>query len=370
MSKNLSGSPTIDAMLTALLATIGAFPLYWNVDQSREPKVDVTQFSFRPRNSTQVGNVCASDPPPHSNPGCKHWTQGLFPTIDDDGTALNGGVPQAGNLSAHLANIRETLPLWLPDPDWSGNAVLDFEAWTTVWELNVSPDSSTGPKTGWHAMRYQNYSRLLVEQDHPNWNATRVEAAAKAAFEAAATEWFVRTLEECKQIRPKAKWGFYGLPLGFTRPCSGSGMGMGCGYDGPTGATLRQQAEVKQLPIWKASTALYPSIYISDALRGNASWVRAYIANTIVESVHCAALAADPPLPVYAYGWDHYHAGVLELDAADLKATLEVSAANGASGVVWWGSSSATSNSSYWSWFSAIEGPLVKAWCAAREGGC
>ena len=30
------------------------------------------------------------DPPPHSNPGCRPWTQGLFPTIDDNGTWING----------------------------------------------------------------------------------------------------------------------------------------------------------------------------------------------------------------------------------------------------------------------------------------
>ena len=43
-------------------------------------------------------------------------------------------MPQSGNLSLHLDNITKTLPQWIPDPEWNGNAVLDFEAWTTGYK--------------------------------------------------------------------------------------------------------------------------------------------------------------------------------------------------------------------------------------------
>ena len=40
-----------------------AHPVFWNVDEAADPKVDVTAlFGFRPRNATQVGNACSNQP--------------------------------------------------------------------------------------------------------------------------------------------------------------------------------------------------------------------------------------------------------------------------------------------------------------------
>ena len=316
------------------------------VNEAAEPPVDVTQYGFRPRSSTQVGNSCAADPPPHSNAGCQHWTQGLFPTIDDDGTWNYGGVPQNADLDAHIRNINETLTLWLPDPAWTGNAVLDFEAWSPaqrpratpfvstprsscasrrrrdrracrddaaaatrlvrrachlrqVWDENNSPEN-------WHAKRYQNASKQLVAEAHPDWNASYVASQAKKEFEAAATNWFVATLKACKALRPAAVWGFYGLPNQCYGDCVGEGDAMKCGYDGPNATLERSWAEVNQLPIWEASDALFPSIYISPLDGPDQDVVRAKIRSTVGEAVRCGSLTSTPK-PVYPYGWDHFH---------------------------------------------------------------
>ena len=224
--------------------------------------MDVTQWGFTPRNWTQVGGSC-------STPGCKPWSQGIFPQIGDDGAVTNGGVPQAGNLSAHLAQLRAQLPAWIPDPDWAGNAVFDFEAWTTVWEQN------TGGKN-WHGKRYQDKSIALVKAANPTWPAAKVAAAAKEAFEAAATQWFVASLEAGRALRPKAKWGFYGLPENFLTPCSGAGADIKCSYDGPSAATYRAQS-ARQAKVWAASTALFPSVYLSQDLEGKPDEAQAYL---------------------------------------------------------------------------------------------
>ena len=354
-------------------AAAARFPLFWNVAEQEEPRVDVTEYGFEPRNATQVGNGCAGDPPPHSNAGCVPWTQGLFPTIGDDGRWLHGGVPQNADLDAHLAELRTTLPSWIPDADWSGNAVLDFEAWTTVWELNDG-------RGNWHGERYRNASRVLVAAAHPDWNATAVEAEAKRAFEGAATRWFVSTLQACRALRPRARWGFYGLPQAAFGGCVGSGAAMRCGFDGPDGAALRQQAEVRQLPIWRASDALFPSIYIPHSMAGKPDNVSAYIHSTVGEAVRCARLggaAADgvvvAPKPVFPYGWDHFHAPPSppsRVPTPFLLAQLQHSADAGAAGVVMWGSGVQASNASYWAWYMEEAGPAVFAWCQQREGGC
>jgi hyaluronoglucosaminidase len=178
-------SQTAYMLLLLVFLSISAaksFPQYWNVDESQAPLVDVTQFNFHSRNWTQVGNECSQPIP--SN--CSSWTQGLFPTISSDGTIINGGVPQNGNLTLHLEAITTQLPTWIPEKNWAGNAVLDFESWTTVWELNDSPGD-------WHSKRYQNYSIQLA-----NGNVVK----AMYDFQTAATEWFVQTLLLCRKLRP------------------------------------------------------------------------------------------------------------------------------------------------------------------------
>ena len=359
---------------TTTTTTTSSFPLFWNVDEATEPRVDVTRYGYAPRNATQVGNQCAADPPPHANAGCRPWTQGKFPTIDSDGHWINGGVPQNAHLEAHLAEIRATLPVWIPNASFDGNAVLDFEAWTTVWELN----NHTGD---WHSERYRNASRWLVSQAHPTWSAGAVEAAAKEAFQRAATQWFVETLNTCRALRPQARWGFYGLPQAATGDCVGSGAAMRCGFDGPHAALLRLQAEAAQLPIWQASDAIYPSIYIPHSMKGRHDVVQAYIRSTVGEAVRCARLAriADRnnglgfTRPVVPFGWDHFHAPpwpARRLPVSYVIAQLQGSADAGAAGVIFWGSAAAASNASYWGWFESEVGPQVRAWCERREGGC
>jgi hypothetical protein len=165
------------------------------------PSVNVTE-RFGAQNCTQVqcGPACTN--PPH----CKDWTMGLFPSLKGwhgkAGVPVNGGVPQAANLSAHLANLRETVVQFIPDPLWTGNAVFDFEEWTNIWDLMVDG----GPAGGWHSIYYQNYSIELERKAHPSWSESKLVAAAKESFETSATEFLVETLKTCNSLRPNAKW--------------------------------------------------------------------------------------------------------------------------------------------------------------------
>lgn len=151
-----------------------------------------------------------------------------MPQIHPDGTLMNGGVPQAGNLSRHLQLLRNGVLRWIPDPDWSGNAVLDFEAWDPIWVEN------TASACGYHGACYQEMSIKIVKAEHPGLNATQVAAEAERQFNDAALDWMIQTLRTCREIRPKAKWGFYGY---FYTP---------------------------QYPraLWEAMDAFYPQLYL------------------------------------------------------------------------------------------------------------
>ncbi|KAG8002826.1 Hyaluronidase-1 [Nibea albiflora] len=60
---------------------------------------------------------------------------GQYPYISRDGTKMNGGIPQLGDLSAHL-DLAESQMSSLLQPNFRGLAVIDWEEWRPLWERN------------------------------------------------------------------------------------------------------------------------------------------------------------------------------------------------------------------------------------------
>jgi hypothetical protein len=128
-------------------------------------------------------------------------------------TRVNGGVPQAANLSAALAAMATWVEAQVP-VGFDGLACLDQEEFTNVWELHCPPLSVSNG--GWDSNYGSNYcevSKDIVRAAHPGWNESAIEAVAKVEFEAAATEWLVGVLELSKSLRPRAKWGYWMFPV-------------------------------------------------------------------------------------------------------------------------------------------------------------
>ena len=177
------------ARSSSLLCDPLPYEIYWNVADQDPEGINLTAFSIFPARYTQTGDGC-------STPGCKRWSQGVFPTISSSGKKVNGGVPQNASLSEHLGTLTRDVVHWIPDPEWSGNAVLDFEAWTTVWELNTHGDD-------WHSRRYPEYSLELEAEEHPDWNDLEVYLHARKQFDTSALNFFAETLKTLTNLRPK-----------------------------------------------------------------------------------------------------------------------------------------------------------------------
>lgn len=337
----------------------GVFPIFWNVGgcsiydanqrcnaSTRDPlPVDVTTFGILPFNYTQT-NI----PTLHNSQNWQPDFRSLMPVValNGSGALINGGVPQNGNLSEFVRQLRVQVPGWIPDEQWSGNAVFDFEAWSTVWELN------TGADAGWHGQVYQNLSLQLVQAHHPTWTEAQVEAQAKVEFEAAATEWFVTALEVCSQIRPHAKWGWYGVPQGSAPVEFGQ----------------------RQLPIFLASGALYPSGYDYGDCSGSTSESKAhhkYVTTLVAQTVALAdkVFAARPgrsrPPPVYMFASEVCRAaGPPILTQQDLRTSLVAPYAAGATGVIIWGMPAGDmaevklNSTEYWANVKAVTGPIAQ----------
>ena len=85
-------------------------------------------------------------------------------------TAVHGGSPQLGNLTAHLEQWAADIERLFPDPATAAVVALDWEAWWPLWESN-EPDYN-----GTHYFIYGEVSRRLVRQREPGLGKAAVEA--------------------------------------------------------------------------------------------------------------------------------------------------------------------------------------------------
>ena len=108
---------------------------------------------------------------------------------------------QLVNIRDHLEQAKRDIMTRIPDPDYNGLVVIDWEPWRPLWERN------------WMAKKiYKIKSIELVRQRHADWPMTDLVLEAKDEFETAARAMFEQTIRLGKRLRPKALWGFYGFP--------------------------------------------------------------------------------------------------------------------------------------------------------------
>ncbi len=236
---------------------------------------------------------------------------GRYPYVDvDTGTEHNGVVPQRTDMTAHLLEVQADVARAIPDPRWDGFAVIDYEAWTPWWAHLTD--------------RYKDESRAIVRAIHPEWSASQVENRARLRFEEAARSFMLRTLNTCKQVRPRAKWGFWSYPKQEFRDDDAQWL-------------------------WDAQTAFYPSVYMQ--MQGvpdhhepglGQAYASAFVRNRLVARVRYARELAGAR-PVAAFAWPRYgHTNPNEwlrlrpLTGSDLAMMLGGPRLFGADGVILW----------------------------------
>ncbi|XP_012667376.1 hyaluronidase-1 isoform X1 [Otolemur garnettii] len=212
---------------------------------------------------------------------------GTYPYYTPAGEPVFGGLPQNASLDAHLAHTFQDILAAMPAPDFSGLAVIDWEAWRPRWAFNWDTKDI-----------YRQRSRALVQAQHPDWPAPWVEAAAQDQFQGAAQAWMAGTLQLGWALRPLGLWGFYGFPdcynYDFLSP----------NYTGQCPPGIQDQND--QLGwLWRHSRALYPSIYMPAALEGTGK-AQMYVRHRVGEAFRVAVAARDPNLPVLPYAQIFY----------------------------------------------------------------
>ena len=81
------------------------------------------------------------------------------------------------NVDAHLSQVRKDVEYYVPDPNFTGLAVIDWEAWRPIFERN---HYNIGMRI------YIQKSEELVRRAHPDWSEDKVKREAAEEFETAA----------------------------------------------------------------------------------------------------------------------------------------------------------------------------------------
>lgn len=246
---------------------------------------------------------------------------GLYPHITPQGEAVFGGVPQNASLKEHLWQVDNDLRSYMPNRLFHGLAIVDWERWRPLWDRN------------WDSKHvYWDASRVLVRQRHPDWEPQQVEREARAQFEAAARAYMEDTLALASRERPGGLWGFYGFPCCYNYQYKNLTLN----YTGECPALELQRNDALQW-LWKASSALYPDIYLELGLRGRAREAQLYSRHRVLEAMRVREQVAPTPPPVLPYARIAYTYSLEFLSQEILVRTIGESVSLGSAGVVLWG---------------------------------
>ncbi|KAM4748884.1 hyaluronidase-like [Rhinophrynus dorsalis] len=250
-----------------------------------------------------------------------HTHLGYYPYYTDEGDPVNGGVPQNESLTKHLRRAEHDINKLIPNKDFQGLGVIDWENWRPQWDRN------------WGSKHiYRNKSMELVKKRYPHWLDEEVRKLAKQEFEVAGKDFMNKTVALSQEMRPRGLWGYYLFPDCYNydykeRPHSYTGI---C-------PDIELKRNDMLLWLWNASNALYPSIYLDYILKSSPNALK-FVHHRVKEATRVASMARkDYDLPVFVYARPFYSYTLHILSEEDLVHTIGESAALGAAGVVLWG---------------------------------
>jgi hypothetical protein len=230
-------------------------------------------------------------------------------------------------MASHLAKVRRDVAAQVPDANFSGYAVIDYEGWVASWNSRFMLDRN---KQLWEAYLLRDKPQVLR-----GLSGAARQAQLVLTYNAAARDFFVATINECKRLRPNAKWGYYGYPLHEY-------------YVNDRAFKDRWKAVNQELSwLYDVSDVLYPHAYSffvtvegrqpDRARRENApSENEQAILENVAESVR---LAAGKPVRVFV--WPRYHdstgpAAWRLVNEVNLQHMLQLPKLAGAQGIMFW----------------------------------
>ncbi|CAH2098513.1 unnamed protein product [Euphydryas editha] len=241
----------------------------------------------------------------------------------------NGGVPQEGNLDEHLQSFRKIMEEAIPDPNFDGIGIIDFEDWRPIFRQNFGK-----------MVIYKDFSYEIERKLHSWWPKKWIQAEATYRFETAARQFMQTALSLANQMRPKASWGYYGFPYCFNKACS---------------PVVLAEDDLSYW-MWAESSALYPSVY------SNRNLTTSQLSSLVRSLVREANRVKRYDATVLPYYWFSYRDGGY-MKEKDLEVVLKSFHESNASGFIIWGSSNDVNTlnkcKNLYSYVETVLGPTI-----------
>ncbi|XP_069674975.1 hyaluronidase A-like [Periplaneta americana] len=277
------------------------------------------------------------------------YDPGKFPALltDKDGvvTKRNGGVPQEGNLKQHLEKLREHVSYIVPDINFEGLGIIDFEFWRPIFRQN------------WARLEpYKTLSIKLERERHPLWSDAAIKKEAKRRFEKFGSQFLLSSLKLLKQMRPNGLWGYYSYPNCFNYVPNN--MKPFC----PRQVCVEND-ELNWL--FEKSKALYPSLSLRKELRLTTEQLARFITERLNEAVRVRNnVPQHSNLTVNAYFWYKYQDVDRFVSEEDIRNVLSVARRSLIDGVIIWGSFNDVESSEKCKdlekYVNTVLGPMIK----------
>ncbi|XP_053378798.1 hyaluronidase-1-like [Mercenaria mercenaria] len=243
---------------------------------------------------------------------------GLLPSIDAHGKFIHGGLPQLANITAHLAKVTSDVEHYMRNVGFNGLAVIDWESWRPIFRRD---------HYNTEMRRYIQASEDLVRKHHPDWSKGKIEDEARKEFENGARIFIQSTLDTCRKLRPGGYWGLYLFPECYNR-----------GHGERHCSNTTEELNDRLSWMFKASTALYPSIYLKES--GTSVDKYDHVYGELKEALRVKKAYGGKKLAIAPYSKIRYKDTKHFYNQADLNNTILQAAEAGLDAIVLWGSSS------------------------------
>jgi len=237
-----------------------------------------------------------------------YYRPGAFPNYDSAGKPLNGGIPQRGDLSLHVATLKKEITSYQA-ANYSGVSVMDFEDYLPEYN-------------GYLPKIFREASMNWAKQMHPDWSYDQLTNLSTETFNDEIKPYFKLPLTINQNLTEKAMVGYYHYPY-----CKN--------YDAPYNKCKTDMQALNdrlQDTIFEASTALYPSAYI---FKEHGDLYYNHLKTVFDETERVNRIN----LPILPYYWYRYHNdNTTYLPNNTALHTLWLMKSRGYQGVMIWGS--------------------------------
>ncbi|XP_065318706.1 hyaluronidase-like [Gordionus sp. m RMFG-2023] len=266
-----------------------------------------------------------------------HTQIGSWPLIIEDKTTnkkneINGGIPQRGNVSMHLKQMELDIEKYMPNKNFEGLAVIDFEQYLPWWSLM---DFDVSVSANIHVFYYvQNCLRrrggdasiAYFKSRNPSiTNNSLIVEGTKSEYENAVKLFMIKTLKKAKDLRPRAKWGYYDYPT--------------CARQAESGYFCDKKHKglnVQTNWLYKDSLVLFPNCYINIRTIPDAEKRAIYILKRMNEAKRMSRRSGPDNMPIYAYIRYHYEKEPFPtfLSKVDMENSIGQAIDTGLSGII------------------------------------